>query len=151
MPGYSWWNGRALPNLTESVIVQERLKGPNTANDGVPANSSLSSSPPAIPPLPLLLSRPLRPLNRPGRCHGLACGDDALPVQHGECRSPTCAHLVGGWAHGASATIAAAAMPRSPRWWRVDMARRPVLYVPGQCLKVRHGHVARGILVVVVV
>ncbi len=32
-----------------------------------------------------------------------------------------------------------------------DMVRRPVLYVPGQCLKVRHGHVARGILLVIVV
>jgi hypothetical protein len=34
---------------------------------------------------------------------------------------------------------------------RADTVRRPVLYVPGQCLKVRHGHVARGILLVVVV
>ena len=48
-------------------------------------------------------------------------------------------------------TVAAAAMPRSPRWRRADTARRLVLYFPGQCLKVRHGHVARGILVVVVV
>ncbi len=32
-----------------------------------------------------------------------------------------------------------------------DTARRPVLDVPGQCLKVRHGHVARGILAEVVV
>ena len=51
----------------------------------------------------------------------------------------------------ASAAIAAAAMPRSPRWRCADMTRRPVLYGPGQCLKVRHGHVARGILVVVIV
>ena len=32
-----------------------------------------------------------------------------------------------------------------------DTARRPVLDVPGQCLKVRHGHDARGILAEVVV
>jgi hypothetical protein len=62
----------------------------------------------------------------------------------------THAPLVGGWAHGASAAVVAAVMPRSPRWWRADTARHPVLYVPGQCLKVRHGHVARGILVFVV-
>ena len=65
--------------------------------------------------------------------------------------APTRAHLVGGWAHGASAAVAAAVMPRSPCRWRVDTARRPFLYVPGQCLKVRHGHVAWGIFVEVVV
>ena len=65
--------------------------------------------------------------------------------------APARAHLVGGWAHGTSAAVAAAAMPGSPRWRRANTARRPVLYVPGQCLKVRHGHVARGINVVVVV
>ena len=65
--------------------------------------------------------------------------------------APTRAHLLRGWAHGASAAVAAAAMPWSPRWRRADTARRPVLYVPDQCLKVRHGHVARGILVVVVI
>ena len=36
--------------------------------------------------------------------------------------------------------------PSSPR----DTARHPVLDVPGQCLKVRHGHVAQGILCEVV-
>ena len=35
--------------------------------------------------------------------------------------APTRTHLVGGWAHGANATIAATAMPRSPRWPRADM------------------------------
>jgi hypothetical protein len=69
----------------------------------------------------------------------------------GASAAPTRAHLAGGWAHGASAAVAAAAMPRSPRWRHADMARRPFLYVPDQCLKVRHGHVARGILVVVVI
>ena len=34
---------------------------------------------------------------------------------------------------------------------RANTARRPVLDDPGQCLEVRHGHVARGILAVVVV
>ena len=34
---------------------------------------------------------------------------------------------------------------------RADTARRPVLDVPGQCLEVRHGHVARGILAEVIV
>jgi hypothetical protein len=34
---------------------------------------------------------------------------------------------------------------------RADTVRRPVLYVPGQCLEVKHGHVARGILVEVIV
>ena len=34
---------------------------------------------------------------------------------------------------------------------RADTARRSVLDVPGQCLKVRHGHVTRGILAEVVV
>jgi hypothetical protein len=47
-----------------------------------------------------MLSRPLRPLDRPGRQHGPACGDDALMVRRGECRSH----------------------PRTPRWgmgpWR---------------------------------
>ncbi len=37
--------------------------------------------------------------------------------------APARAHLVGGWAHGASAAVVAAAMPRSPR-------RRPVLDLP---------------------
>ena len=60
-------------------------------------------------------------------------------------------HLIRGRAYGASAAIAAAAMPWSPCRRRADTARRPVLYVPGQCLKVRHGHVAWGILVEVVV
>jgi hypothetical protein len=69
----------------------------------------------------------------------------------GASAAPTHAHLVGGWVHGASAAVAAAAMPRSPRWRRADTARHPVLYVPGQSLKVRHGHVARGILVVVII
>ena len=32
-----------------------------------------------------------------------------------------------------------------------DTVRRPVLYIPGQCLEVRHGHVARGILAEVVI
>jgi hypothetical protein len=76
--------------------------------------------PPCDPPLPLMLSRPLRPLDRPGRQHGPACGDDALMIRRGECRSH----------------------PRTPRRgmgpWR-QRRRRPVLYVPGQCLKVRHG------------
>jgi hypothetical protein len=58
---------------------------------------------------------------------------------------------MGPRAHGASAAVTAAAMPRSPRRRRADMARRKVLYVPGQCLKVRHGHVAWGILVEVVI
>jgi len=65
--------------------------------------------------------------------------------------APTRTHLIGGWAHGASAAVAASAIPWSPRRRRTDMARCPVLYVPGQCLKVRHGHVAWGILVEVVV
>jgi hypothetical protein len=32
-----------------------------------------------------------------------------------------------------------------------DTVRRPVLDVPGQCLEVRHGHVARGKLIDVIV
>jgi hypothetical protein len=43
-----------------------------------PRRFASSSSPPAIPPPPLP-SRPLRPLDRPWRCHGPACGVDALP------------------------------------------------------------------------
>ena len=65
--------------------------------------------------------------------------------------APTRAHLVRGRAYGTSATIAAAAMPWSPCRQRADTARCPVLYVSGQCLKVRHGHVAWGILVEVVI
>ena len=34
---------------------------------------------------------------------------------------------------------------------RADTVRHPVLDVPGQCLEVRHGHVARGILIDVIV
>jgi hypothetical protein len=43
--------------------------------------------------------------------------------------------------------------PKVPRLRRrrADTVRRPVLDVPGQCLKIRHGHVARGILIEVVV
>ena len=143
-------NGCALPYLTESVVVQERLKGPNTADGGVPTNSSQSSSPPpAIPPSPCC-------------CHlsALSIAQGAVMDRHvamtpsrsdAASATPNCAHLVGGWAHGASAAVAAATMPWSLRWRRADTARRPVLYVPGQCLKVKHGHVARGILVVVVI
>jgi hypothetical protein len=47
--------------------------------------------------------------------------------------APARAHIVRGWDHGASAAVAAAAMPRSPCRRRADTARRPVLYVPGQC------------------
>ena len=44
-----------------------------------PRRLASSSSPPAIP-TPPLPSRPLRPLDRPWRCHGPACcGVDALP------------------------------------------------------------------------
>jgi hypothetical protein len=37
-------------------------------------------------------------------------------------------------------------LPEVPRLRcrRADTVRRPVLYVPGQCLKVRHGHVGGG-------
>jgi hypothetical protein len=38
-----------------------------------------------------------------------------------------------------------------PRRHRADTVRCPVLDVPGQCLEIRHGHVARGILVEVVI
>ena len=43
--------------------------------------------------------------------------------------------------------------PKVPRLRhrRADTARHPVLDVPGQCLKIRHGHVARSILCEVVV
>jgi hypothetical protein len=57
-----------------TIVVHRRC---NPTNDGVPA--ALPHSPPPLrspPPLPL---RPLRPLNRPWRCHGPACGVDALP------------------------------------------------------------------------
>jgi hypothetical protein len=37
------------------------------------------------------------------------------------------------------------------RCHRTDTVRRPVLDVPGQCLEIRHGHVARGILIEVLV
>ena len=66
-------------------------------------------------------------------------------------RSDAASALVGGRAHGASTAVVAAAMPRSPRRRCTDTVRRPVLFVLGQCLKVRHGHVARGILVEVVI
>ncbi len=40
---------------------------------------------------------------------------------------------------------------QSLRCCRANMARRPVLDVPGQCLEVRHGHVVRDILADVIV
>ena len=61
---------------------------PTTAS---PPNSPPSSSPPAILPPPCCC-RALSTLSidRPGRRHGPACGDDALPVRRGECRSRPC-------------------------------------------------------------
>ena len=66
------------------------------------SSSSLSSTaaatvllPPCDPPPPLP-SRPLRPLDRPWRCHEPACGVDALPVQRVECRSRPTPPLLGG-------------------------------------------------------
>jgi hypothetical protein len=134
-------NGRALPYLTESVVVQELLEGPNPADDGVPTNSP--PSPRCCRALSALLITQGAIMDRhvamtPSR-------SDAVSA------APTRPHLVGGWAHGASTAVAAAVMPRSSRRRRADTARRTVLYVPGQCLKVRHGHVAWGILVEVVI
>ena len=94
----------------------------------LPSSSSLSSnaaatlstmkSPlpcPHSPPPPPLLTRPLRPLDRPW-CHlGLACGVDALRYN---AASATPAHtpFVERGANCASAAFTATAMPRSPLW-----------------------------------
>ena len=43
-------NGRALPYLAESVIVQNNFRTTSTPDNGVHAASPPSSSPPAIPP-----------------------------------------------------------------------------------------------------
>ena len=58
-----------------AIVVHHRC---NPTNDGVPA-ASPRPSPPLRSPSPPLPSRPLRPLDRPWRRHGPACGVDALP------------------------------------------------------------------------
>ena len=109
--------------------------------------------PPCDPPPPPVAVAPSPPSRSPRAPSCVMDRHVVMTLSQSDAASaaPARAHLVGGRAHGASAAVAAAAMPRSPRRRHADMARRPVLCVPGQCLKVRHGHVAWGILVEVVI
>ena len=54
-----------------------------------PRRIASSSPPPCDPPLPVTVTHS-RPLDRPWRRHGPACGVDALPIRRGECRSRLC-------------------------------------------------------------
>ena len=113
----------AIVTITGLVVAWCHLPPPSSS----PLSSTADATPPttASPPPHLVLfpplrspppspSRPLRPLDRPWRRHGPACGVDALPP--GPTRQVPLPHapLVGIRAHCASAAVTTAAMTRSP-------------------------------------
>ena len=81
----------AIVAITGLVVAWCRLIPMSSS----PLSSTAAATPPttASPPFRLVLlpppspSRPLRPLDRPWRCNGPACGVDTLPVRRVECRS----------------------------------------------------------------
>ena len=107
-----------LPPLSSSSLSSTATATPPTMASPPPR----PRSPPPLQSPPQSPSCPLRPLDRPWRHLGPACGlgalqDDAVSA------TPARTPLVGIWAHCASAPITAAAMPRSP-------LRRPALDPP---------------------
>ena len=87
------------------ILVVQRRRNPT--NDGID-----DASPPFSPPPPSP-SRPLRPLDRPWRHLGPACGVDALRYDTASA-APARAPLFERRDNCASAAVTAAAMPRSP-------------------------------------
>jgi hypothetical protein len=87
------------------ILVVQRCRNPT--NDGINA-----ASPPFSPPPPSQ-SRPLRPLDRPWRHLGPACGIDGLRYD-AVSAAPAHAPLFERRDNCASAVVTTAAMPRSP-------------------------------------